>query len=52
MSQEDKDKLEKRLKTDELVLIGKYKSKPMVMDYEDRLFVVEDNNYTELDDFL
>ena len=51
MSQEDKDKLEKRLKADELILIGKYKSKPMVMDYEDRLFVVEDKNYTELDDF-
>lgn len=51
MSQEDKDKLEKRLKQDELVLIGKYKSKPMVIDYEDRLFVVEDNKYTELDDF-
>ena len=51
MSQEDKDKLEKRLKADEVVLIGKYKSKPMVMDYEDRLFTVEDNSYKELDNF-
>lgn len=51
MKDEDKDKLEKRLKQDDLVLIGKYKSKPMVIDYEDRLFSVEEDSYKELDDF-
>lgn len=51
ITEEEINKLDKRLKQDELVLIGKYKNKPMVMDYEDRLFTVEDKSYNELEDF-
>lgn len=42
---------DKKFKSHKVVVIGKYKNYPLVIDFQDRLFVYKDNEFIEQDTF-